>query len=73
MSSQDDIEQPGGVDEQDVAPYMMARPVTQLTEYGISAADVKKLQDAGYNTVESLAFTAKKGAFTRSKHLKESS
>jgi len=35
-------------------------PVTRLEECGISAADVKKLQEAGYYTVESVAYATKK-------------
>ena len=31
-----------------------------LEEQGISAADIKKMKDAGYNTVESILFTPKK-------------
>lgn len=34
--------------------------VTQLEKCGIAAADVKKLQEGGYNTVESIAFSTKK-------------
>lgn len=29
-------------------------------EYGISAVDIKKLEEGGYSTVESVAFTPKK-------------
>ncbi|KAJ3220330.1 recombinase rad51 [Clydaea vesicula] len=32
-------------------------PVQKLEQFGISAADCKKLADAGYHTVESIAFT----------------
>lgn len=34
--------------------------IHKLEEKGINTADVKKLIDAGFNTVESVAFTAKK-------------
>nr|AEW27332.1 Rad51 [Pentatrichomonas hominis] len=34
--------------------------VSVLEQHGIAAGDVKKLQEAGYNTVESIAFTTKK-------------
>ena len=35
-------------------------PVDALKDKGIAAADVKKLVDAGFRTVESIAFTPKK-------------
>jgi DNA repair protein RAD51 len=35
-------------------------PITKLEELGISASDVKKLTEAGYYTVESVAYTPKK-------------
>ncbi|KAG5458077.1 MAG: hypothetical protein BJ554DRAFT_1776 [Olpidium bornovanus] len=35
-------------------------PLQRLEECGIGAADVKKLNDAGFHTVESVAFTPKK-------------
>lgn len=34
--------------------------VAKLEECGIANADVKKLMDGGFNTVESIIFTAKK-------------
>jgi len=34
--------------------------ITSLKEHGISANDVKKLQEAGYHTIESVAYTPKK-------------
>jgi DNA repair protein RAD51 len=41
---------------------LMARTTCELTlqEGGISAADTKKLAEAGYHTVEAVAFTPKK-------------
>ena len=35
-------------------------PIDALKDKGIAAADVKKLVDAGFRTVESIAFTPKK-------------
>jgi len=35
-------------------------PIKKLEEKGISASDVKKLMEAGFHTVESVAFTPKK-------------
>ncbi|EPZ33448.1 DNA repair protein RAD51-like protein [Rozella allomycis CSF55] len=35
-------------------------PVEALEQHGISAADVKKLKESGYHTVEAIAFTPKK-------------
>lgn len=40
------------------------QPVTKLEGNGISATDVKKLTDAGYHTVESVAFAPKKALIT---------
>jgi len=34
--------------------------IQKLEEFGINSADVKKLTDAGYQTVESVGFTTKK-------------
>ncbi|KAG0348810.1 recombinase rad51 [Podila humilis] len=44
-------------EEEVVAGHMLTE---KLEECGIQAADVKKLKDAGYYTVESIAYTAKK-------------
>ena len=35
-------------------------PIDILQDYGISSADIKKLVDAGFNSLESIAYTAKK-------------
>ena len=35
-------------------------PVMELEKQGISATDIKKLMEAGYHTVEAVAFTPKK-------------
>ena len=35
-------------------------PIDMLQDHGISSADIKKLVDAGYNSLESIAYTAKK-------------
>jgi DNA repair protein RAD51 len=35
-------------------------PIEALQEKGIALADIKKLSEAGYKTVESIAFTPKK-------------
>ena len=45
-----------GVDEEQFGPLL----VNKLESQGISANDVKKLQDAGYYTVESVAYAPKK-------------
>ena len=39
-------------------------PISKLEESGISATDVKKLIEAGYHTVESVAYTPKKQLLT---------
>jgi len=38
--------------------------IQKLEEVGINNADIKKLVEAGYQTVESVAFTAKKNLLT---------
>ena len=43
----------------------MSTPVTTLTEHGFSNADIAKLQEAGYFTVESVAYASTKGASSR--------
>merc|ERR1712195_174389 len=42
--------------EEDEGPV----PIAELAKEGIPAADVKKLVDAGFRTVEAVAFTPKK-------------
>ncbi|CAH3149985.1 unnamed protein product [Porites lobata] len=42
--------------EENVGPL----PINKLEEHGISATDVKKLQEAGFHTIESVAYTPKK-------------
>jgi len=39
-------------------------PINKLEEVGINSADVKKMIDGGYNTVEAIAFQAKKQLLT---------
>ena len=39
-------------------------PISSLQEKGINAGDIKKLEDAGFHTVESVAFTPKKSLIT---------
>ncbi|KAF9331235.1 recombinase rad51 [Podila minutissima] len=48
-------------EEEEVVGHMLTE---KLEECGIQAADVKKLKEAGYYTVESIAFTAKKQLLT---------
>lgn len=50
----------GGQDEDQFGPMLINR----LEAQGISATDVKKLTDAGYHTVESVAYTPKKALIT---------
>ena len=39
-------------------------PIKALEEKGINAGDIKKLEEAGFHTVESVAFTPKKNLVT---------
>ncbi|KAJ1814258.1 recombinase rad51, partial [Coemansia sp. RSA 2675] len=46
--------------EDDTGPL----PIANLEQVGVSAADVKKLTEAGYFTVESVAYTPRKQLLT---------
>ncbi|GFZ48036.1 DNA repair protein RAD51 [Saitozyma sp. JCM 24511] len=50
----------GADGEEDDSLIMAPLLIDKLQEVGISAADTKKLAEAGYHTVESVAFTPKK-------------
>eukprot|EP00731_Ephydatia_muelleri_P028046 Em0019g919a len=54
MEAQQQQEQAG--EEEQFGP----QPIAKLESFGISAADVKKLSEAGYYTVEAIAYTPKK-------------
>lgn len=47
-------------EEEDLGPTL----IKKLEGQGITAADLKKLQEAGYNTVEAIAFAPKKNLMT---------
>ncbi|KDE07491.1 DNA repair protein RAD51 [Microbotryum lychnidis-dioicae p1A1 Lamole] len=47
-------------EEDEQASHGLPTPVTALIAHGISAKDCDKLKDAGYNTLESIAYTPKK-------------
>ena len=54
---QEQIEQSATAETQDqFGPFS----VTKLEKNGITAADVKKLQEAGLHTIEAVAYTPKK-------------
>ena len=38
--------------------------IKRLEEFGINSGDIKKLEDAGFHTVEAVAFTPKKNLIT---------
>ena len=48
------------MDEEMVDEIEGPTPVMKLQEQGISATDIKKLEEAGYHTIEAVAFTPKK-------------
>ena len=48
------------VDEEEEVELGGPTPVSALETAGISASDVKKMTDAGYNTIESICFTPRK-------------
>jgi DNA repair protein RAD51 len=60
MSKSKEKETEEAVTEEGAAATAGPNLVTRLEECGISAADVKKLQDAGLWTVESVAFATRK-------------
>ncbi|WVQ95689.1 DNA repair protein RAD51 [Kwoniella sp. CBS 9459] len=60
MASQEQDPFVGGEGEEDECELMAPLLVAKLQEAGISAQDTKKLSDAGYHTVEAVAFTPKK-------------
>ena len=47
-------------EEEESGPTLIAK----LEEFGIAAADVKKLMEAGFQTIEAVTFTAKKNLIT---------
>ncbi|KAK7603650.1 hypothetical protein V9T40_003649 [Parthenolecanium corni] len=49
---------------QDDAEEYGPQPLSKLEGQGISASDIKKLEEAGYHTVESIAFAPKKTLIT---------
>ncbi|CAG0899231.1 unnamed protein product [Cyprideis torosa] len=58
MAQEEDVVEGAGLEEEELAvgPMLIGR----LEQHGISAADIKKLEEAGYHTVESVAFAPKK-------------
>ncbi|KAH8120190.1 hypothetical protein DFH11DRAFT_40511 [Phellopilus nigrolimitatus] len=48
------------VNEEEETSFTGPLLVAKLQEVGITAQDVKKLSDAGLNTIESVAYTPKK-------------
>ncbi|KAL9934618.1 hypothetical protein V8E36_006393 [Tilletia maclaganii] len=58
------MSQHGAEGEEEMNDIMGPMPVTKLEEFGISGADCKKLVEAGFHTVEHIAFTPKKQLIT---------
>lgn len=56
------MSQPQGSQQQEEEEYQISGPllVNKLQESGIHPNDIKKLSEAGLNTVEAVAFTPKK-------------
>ncbi|KAG0378901.1 MAG: putative DNA repair protein RAD51 [Linnemannia gamsii] len=52
------------IEEEEEDVHSSHIPTEKLEECGIQTADIKKLKDAGYYTVESIAFTPKKTLLT---------
>jgi DNA repair protein RAD51 len=47
-------------EEDDLGEFCAPTPVTDLEKLGINMADIKKLADAGFSTVQAILFTMKK-------------
>lgn len=58
------MQQANRVDEDEELESIGPTLIQKLEEVGINNADIKKLIDAGYQTVEAVAFTAKKNLLT---------
>ncbi|WFD31390.1 RecA recombinase Rhp51 [Malassezia sp. CBS 17886] len=58
------LEHAAGAVDEDIGEVTGPLPVTKMEEFGISASDCKKLKEAGFHTLESLAFTPKKALLT---------
>ena len=54
---EEEIEKEGNKEEEEDVEY---HPIDLLQEYGINSSDIKKLLEAGYNSLESLSYVAKK-------------
>ncbi|KAL7273695.1 RecA recombinase Rhp51 [Rhizina undulata] len=63
---EDDHHEDGREEEEDEAQYAPGAPtpLSQLEGNGISARDIKTIIEAGYNTVESIAYTPKRALLT---------
>ncbi|CAD6582350.1 MAG: recombinase rad51 [Cyphobasidiales sp. Tagirdzhanova-0007] len=51
-------------DPEETQAYRTALGIAKLTEYGLSAGDCQKLADAGFHTIEAIAFTPRKQLIT---------
>lgn len=60
MSDQEQSQQPEQEEEEEDSLLLAPMLVSKLQEAGISSSDTKKLADAGFHTVEAVAFTPKK-------------
>jgi DNA repair protein RAD51 len=54
------MQQANRIDEDEESDFPGPMLINKLEEVGINQSDIKKLVDAGFQTVESVAFTAKK-------------
>ena len=58
------MQQANRTDEDEDYEFSGPTLIQKLEEVGINNADIKKLVEAGFQTVESVAFTAKKNLLT---------
>ncbi|KAF3121049.1 recombinase rad51 [Orbilia oligospora] len=59
-----DVEEPTQYDDQGGSAYGAPTPLSQLEGNGIHARDIKAIVEAGYNTVEAVAYTSKRQLLT---------
>ena len=53
-------EEDSQMQEEEEDEFRGPTPVSELEKCGIAQGDIKKMADAGYNTVESICFTPRK-------------
>lgn len=60
LEREEETEQTGEAEVQQEVEIDGPTPIKALEEKGINAGDIKKMEEAGFHTVEAVAFTPKK-------------